>query len=76
VDDYLTIKELAAKIRMSHHTIRKWVMANEIPHKKIRKTVRFQATEIEAWIKNGGLSLFGDNEGNAAGNGDTEHDGD
>jgi len=76
VDDYLTIKELAAKIRMSHHTIRKWVMANEIPHRKIRKAVRFQATEIETWIKNGGLSLFGEDEGGAAGSEDTGHDGD
>jgi len=76
VDDYLTIKELATKIRLSPHTIRKWVMANEIPHKKIRKTVRFQATEIEAWIKNGGLSLFGEYEGSATESEETGNDGD
>jgi len=56
VDEYLTMRELAERLKLRPQTIRLWVQKNEIPHYRIRKNVRFRPDEIEKWIKSGGAA--------------------
>jgi len=53
VDEYLTMREVAERLKLRPQTIRLWVKKNEIPHYRIRKNVRFRQDEIEKWIKSG-----------------------
>ena len=56
MDEYLTMRELAERLKLRPQTIRLWVQKNEIPHYRIRKNVRFRPEEIEKWIKGGGAA--------------------
>jgi excisionase family DNA binding protein len=50
----LTIAELAAAVKLSEQTIRRYVLNREIPFHKVKKVVRFRPSEIDAWITAGG----------------------
>jgi len=56
MDEYLTMRELAERLKLRPQTIRRWVQTNEIPFYRIRKNVRFRPTEIEKWIEDGGAA--------------------
>jgi excisionase family DNA binding protein len=55
METYLTIEGLAEYLKFSEKTIRKWVLNDEVPYRKIRKAIRFRVSEIERWVDNGGL---------------------
>jgi excisionase family DNA binding protein len=55
METYLTIHEVAAAVKLSEQTIRRYVLNREIPYHKIRKVIRFKPSEVERWIENGGL---------------------
>jgi excisionase family DNA binding protein len=57
VETYLTIPELAAVIKLSEQTIRRYVLHKEIPFHKLKKVVRFRPSEIETWINSGGNTV-------------------
>jgi excisionase family DNA binding protein len=57
MDTYMTIEELAAYLKLSEQTIRRWVSNREIPYRKIKKSVRFRVSEIEKWIEDGSYPL-------------------
>ena len=54
MNEYLTMREVAERLKLRPQTIRRWVQTNETPHYKIRKKVRFRPAEIEKWIEDGG----------------------
>jgi excisionase family DNA binding protein len=54
METYLTIPELAAHIKLSEQTVRRYVLRKEIPCHRVKRAVRFRLSEIEAWITNGG----------------------
>jgi len=56
MNEYLTMREVAERLKLRPQTIRRWVQTNEIPHYKIRKNVRFRPAEIEKWIEDGGAA--------------------
>jgi len=45
-----TIHEVSEVIKLSERTISTLVKDNEIPHIRIRRSLRFPVTEIEKWI--------------------------
>jgi excisionase family DNA binding protein len=47
----LTIADLAAVLKVTEKTVRKYVLENSIPYIKIVGAVRFVPTEIEQWIE-------------------------
>jgi excisionase family DNA binding protein len=51
----LTVKELAAALKLTEQTIQRYVLRNEIPYRKILRAVRFRPSEINQWIDNGAL---------------------
>ena len=63
----LTVKELAAALKLTEQTIWRYVMRKEIPYRKIMRAVRFRPSEINKWIDGGGLKSV--TEGNGEANG-------
>jgi len=53
MEGYLNIEELAAMLKISEQTIRRYVLNKTIPFHKIGKAVRFRPSEIEKWIDGG-----------------------
>ncbi|MDR2922635.1 MAG: helix-turn-helix domain-containing protein [Treponema sp.] len=51
----LTVKELAAALKLTEQTIQRYVLRKEIPYHKIMRAVRFRPSEINRWIDSGGL---------------------
>ena len=47
---YMTVLETAGYLRLSENSIRNLVASNQIPHKRIGRSVRFRASEIDAWL--------------------------
>jgi excisionase family DNA binding protein len=55
MENLLTVKELAAVLKLTEQTIQRYVLRKEIPYRKIMRAVRFRPSEIDQWIDNGGL---------------------
>jgi excisionase family DNA binding protein len=49
----LTVKELAAALKLTEQTIQRYVLRKEIPYRKIMRAVRFRPSEIDRWIDGG-----------------------
>lgn len=50
--DLLTVKETAAVLKVSVHTLAKWRQLNKGPDfVKVGKSVKYRRDSIEAWIK-------------------------
>jgi excisionase family DNA binding protein len=56
VEILLTVKELAAALKLTEQTVKRYVLRNEIPYRKVFRAVRFRPSEINEWINNGGLN--------------------
>ena len=51
MEELLTIKELAAHLKVSPWTIRAWCSKRFVPYFKLRGLVRFRASEIDKWLR-------------------------
>ena len=64
----MSIEELAKYLSVAEKTIRKWVLNENIPYRKIQKVIRFRLSEVERWIESGGkLPLVKDEADSADG---------
>jgi excisionase family DNA binding protein len=63
----LTVKELAAALKLTEQTVQRYVLRKEIPYRKIMRAVRFRPSEINRWIDDGGLNATGENDGETNG---------
>lgn len=52
-DEILTIKEVAAKLRVAARTLRQWAEVGTIPAFKLGRQWRFRRTDIENWLRGG-----------------------
>jgi excisionase family DNA binding protein len=59
----LTMKELAAALKLTEQTVQRYVLRKEIPYRKIMRAVRFRPSEINRWIDGGGLNAASENDG-------------
>ena len=51
MESLLTVKELAAALKLTEQTIQRYVLRKEIPFHKIMRAVRFRPSEIESWME-------------------------
>ncbi|OQA57781.1 MAG: Helix-turn-helix domain protein [Candidatus Omnitrophica bacterium ADurb.Bin277] len=51
MEEFLTVKEIAAKLKVSPWTIRTWCSQKYIPYFKLRGAVQFRENEVEQWLK-------------------------
>jgi len=52
-DEILTIKEVAAWLRLAARTLRQWAEIGVIPAFKVGRQWRFRRTDIENWLRGG-----------------------
>lgn len=71
---YLTIEELAAMLKLSEQTIRRYVLNKTVPYRKIKKAVRFRLSEIEKWIDGGCADNFVISDNTVTGDNDVTTD--
>jgi excisionase family DNA binding protein len=50
METYLTADELAKYLKVSKHTVRRWVCKKIIPFCRLNHAVRFKLSEIEKWV--------------------------
>ncbi len=51
-DDFLTVEEIAKKLKIKEFTIRDWIRKGELPAYKFGKTYRVKKKDYEEWEKN------------------------
>ena len=54
-ESFLDAGQVAAMLRLSVATIRRWVMSEFIPYRKIGRAVRFSEAELREWAQ--GMSV-------------------
>lgn len=48
-----TIQDVADHFDVSTKTVRRWIKNTDIPHRRIRGTIRFDIHEVDEWAKAG-----------------------
>ena len=59
MEQLLNVKELAAYLKCTEQTVRRYVMQKKIPYHKIDRMVRFWPSEIQEWINSGKAKNIG-----------------
>lgn len=52
----LTIEDVCDIVQVSPNTVRSWLKAGTIPSLRAGQLVRFDATEIDTWLRSGGAA--------------------
>lgn len=53
-DGYLTVKEIAERLRVSGSTVARLILCEELPGIRVGKRFRVARKDLEAWIKTRG----------------------
>lgn len=59
---WLSVEEIAAHLGVSRETIYRWLEKRKIPAHRIGKLWKFQVSEIDEWIRNGGGSTTNEDQ--------------
>ena len=51
MSNLLKPEQLAEKINYSVHSVRRLAAQDKIPHRRFGRTLRFDADEIQAWLR-------------------------
>ncbi|MDR3305386.1 MAG: helix-turn-helix domain-containing protein [Clostridiales Family XIII bacterium] len=52
-EKWLSMNEIAQHLGISRDTVLTWIKDKKMPAHKIGRIWKFQASEVDAWIKNG-----------------------
>lgn len=58
-DRWLGVDEIATYLGVAPVTIYRWLEKGKIPAHRIGKLWKFQATEVDSWVKQGGAADSG-----------------
>lgn len=53
-DPYLTIKDITAELRVSHETVRQWIITGRLPHVKAGRGYRVRRSDLERMLAEDG----------------------
>jgi excisionase family DNA binding protein len=56
-DQYLTIKDICSELRLSHETVRQWILSGRLPGMKIGRQYRVRRVDLERMLAAGVPSL-------------------
>ena len=51
---WLSVEEIAHHLGVSKESIYRWLERGKIPSHRVGKLWKFQASEVDAWVKDGG----------------------
>jgi excisionase family DNA binding protein len=52
-EKWLSMNEIAQHLGISRDTVLTWIKDKNMPSHKIGRIWKFQASEVDAWVKNG-----------------------
>ncbi|MCI0623783.1 MAG: helix-turn-helix domain-containing protein [Acidobacteria bacterium] len=53
---WLSVEEIAVHLGVNPDTVYKWIERKKMPAHKVGRLWKFQATEVDAWIRDGRAS--------------------
>jgi len=53
---WLSVDEIAAYLGIKPDTVYKWIERRSMPAHKLGRLWKFQATEVDEWVRSGGAS--------------------
>lgn len=53
---WLSVKEIAAHLGIKPDTVYKWIERRNLPAHKLGRLWKFQASEVDQWVRSGGAS--------------------
>lgn len=53
-EKWLSVEEIAEHLGVSKETIYRWLEKGRIPSHRVGKLWKFQASEVDTWVKDGG----------------------
>jgi excisionase family DNA binding protein len=56
VERWLSVEEICSHLGVSKETIYRWLEKKKIPAHKLGRLWKFQASEVDCWIKTGGAA--------------------
>ena len=54
---WLSVDELADYLGIKRDTVYKWIIRRKLPAHKVGRLWKFQASEIDEWVRNGGAAV-------------------
>lgn len=54
IEKWLSVEEIANHLGVSKETIYRWLEKKKIPSHRVGKLWKFQASEVDSWVKCGG----------------------
>lgn len=58
IEPWFSVDEIAKHLRVSKETIYRWLEKGKIPAYRVGKQWRFKATEVDAWVVQGGAHPY------------------
>jgi excisionase family DNA binding protein len=55
-DRWFSVEEIAEHLGISKETVYRWIDRAKIPAHRVGKFWKFQPSEVDAWIRNGGAA--------------------
>lgn len=55
---WLSVEEIAQHLGLSKETIYRWIEKGKIPTHRVGRQWKFQASEVDSWVKNGGAATM------------------
>ena len=49
-DPYLTIKDIRSELRLSHETVRKWIVSGQLPYVKVGRQYRVRRSDLQRML--------------------------
>ena len=53
-EKWLSVEEIASHLGVSKETIYRWIERRKIPSHRVGKLWKFQASEVDGWVRKGG----------------------
>lgn len=52
-DPYLTIKDICSELRLSHETVRQWILSGRLPYVKAGRQYRVRRSDLDRMLAGG-----------------------
>lgn len=61
-EPWLSADDIAAHLEVTKDTVYTWIAEKDMPSHKIGRLWKFQASEIDDWVRRGGAAAHGNTE--------------
>jgi excisionase family DNA binding protein len=62
LEKWLSMNEIARHLGISRDTVLTWIKDKKMPAHKIGRIWKFQASDVDAWVRSGGADIAGERD--------------